>query len=71
MANLQQHSNLITIWNVSNPSACVQYQISSVGAREFMDRDANYVETLTAGQTPDPTKSGRNRIIIDGFVGQA
>ena len=69
MANLQQRSNIVTIWDVSTPGACQQLQISSVGAREWMDRaPSRYVETLTAGQTPDPTKSGNNRVIIDSRV---
>jgi hypothetical protein len=45
-----------------------QLQISSAGAREFMDRaPARYVETLTAGQVVGP-KAGVNRIIIDSRV---
>jgi hypothetical protein len=69
MANLQQYGeNIVTIWDLNDPSGIAQLQISSVGAREFMDRaPARYVEFLTAGQTPGP-KTGANRIIIDSRV---
>jgi len=68
-ANLQQNGEIVTLWDVSTPGACVQYQVASVSAREWMSiQPARYVEKLSAGQTPDPTKSGLNRIITDSRV---
>jgi hypothetical protein len=68
MANLKQSSNIVTIYDLNDASGIAQLQISSAGAREFMDRaPARYVETLTAGQVVGP-KAGVNRIIIDSRV---
>jgi hypothetical protein len=67
MANLTQSSDngVVTIWDTNDNS---QLLISSVGAREFIDRGAGrYVEFLAPGQVPGP-KSGFNKIIIDSRV---
>jgi hypothetical protein len=68
MANLTQSSDngVVTIWDTNDNS---QLQISSVGAREFIDRGAGrYVEFLAPGQVPNPAKSGVNKVIIDSRV---
>jgi hypothetical protein len=70
MANIAQSTDgLCTLWDISNPAACVQYQLYSVDAREWQDRNpGQYVEFLGPGQTADPTKSGFKKVVIGSRV---
>jgi hypothetical protein len=65
MSNITQNrGNICLIYDLNYPGGIAQLQISSVGAREFMDRQpARYVETLGAGQVA--TFARFTRIIID------
>jgi hypothetical protein len=65
MANLAQNrGNLVLIYDLNWPGGIAQLQISSVGAREALDRaPSRYVETLSGGQVA--TFTGPTRIIID------
>jgi hypothetical protein len=67
MANLQQTSNTVLIYDLNYPGGIAQLQCASVTAKEFMDRaPARYVEALIAGQTAVFT--GPTRIIIDSAI---
>jgi hypothetical protein len=58
-------NGVVSIWDLNDNS---QLQISSVAAREFIDRGAGrYAEFLPAGQVPGP-RSGVNKVIIDSRV---
>ena len=65
----QSTDGLCTLWDITNPNAAVQYQLYSVDAREWQDRNpGQYVEALGAGQTADPTRSGFRKIVIGSRV---